>query len=71
MKEMKLLSIDCRKLYGQLKSEIFDHILKSRTDYVVDSIPDVFRKYYEQFTPYGDKPVYDTLKFYDMLMLLA
>lgn len=62
-----LLFVILSKITGQLKSEQIDQVLKSRFDYISDSIPDIFKTYYERFTQTCDKPVFDTLKFYDLL----
>ena len=50
------------KINAQLNIEMIDTVLKSRTNYVTDSIPDIFRWYYEPFTYTGNRQFYDTLK---------
>lgn len=57
-----LISIICFRSNGQLNSELIDQVLKSRSSYVADSIPDIFRWHYELLTQAGS-----TMSFYDTL----
>ncbi|MDR2913275.1 MAG: hypothetical protein LBV74_00315 [Tannerella sp.] len=58
------------EMKGQLKSELISQILKSRSEFISDSIPNVFKQYYNRFTQTGDKPVFDAVNFYDTLKTL-
>jgi hypothetical protein len=55
------------EMKGQLKSELIAQVLKSRSDFISDSIPSVFKQFYKRFSETGDKPVFDTVRFYDTL----
>lgn len=57
-----LLSIVCYKGKSQTQNEIIDNIIKIRSSYIADSIPEVFRKLYIPLTYSGNKQYYDTLK---------
>jgi len=57
-----VLSVVCYNSKSQTQNEIIDKIIKIRSDYVMDSIPEVFREWYKPLTYSGNKQFYDTLK---------
>jgi hypothetical protein len=57
-----LLSIVGQQGKSQSQSNLINKILKIRSDYVADSIPDIFRYSYKPFIYSDNKQFYDTLK---------
>lgn len=51
----------CYNAKAQIQIEMKD-IIKTRVDYIVDSIPNKYRNWYEPFTYSYDKMLFDTLK---------